>query len=64
MEQQINIQSINIINIINIIKAAITALLLCAALSLCRHVTTSRVSAPATTHQWTADSSWTKGGWR
>lgn len=61
MEQQINIQGINIINII---KAVIAALLLCAAISLCRHVTISRVSAPSVTLQWSADSSWTKGGWR
>lgn len=58
MEQQINIQGINIL------KAVIAALLLFAALSLCRHVTISRVSAPSTTMLWTADSSWTKGGWR
>ena len=54
MERQINIQDINII------KAVIAALLLCAALSLCRHVTISRVSAPTATLQWTADSSWVK----
>lgn len=59
MEQQINIQGIN-----NIIKAVIAALLLFAALSLCRHVTISRVSAPATTLQWASDTSWTGGGWR
>ena len=59
MEQQINIQGIN-----NIIKAVIAALLLCTAISLCRYVTIPRVSAPATTMQWTSDSSWTKGGWR
>lgn len=58
MEQQINIQGINII------KAIIAALLLCAALSLCRHVTISRASVPAVTMQWTADSSWARGGWR
>lgn len=58
MEQQINIQGINII------KTIIAALLLFAALSLCRHVTISRVSAPSATMQWTADSSWAKGGWR
>lgn len=58
MEQQINIQGINIL------KAVIAALLLFAALSLCRHVTISRVSTPATTLHWTADSSWVKGGWQ
>lgn len=58
MKQQINIQGINII------KAVIAALLLCAALSLCRNMTISRVSAPSATLQWVADSSWTKGGWR
>lgn len=58
MEQQINIQGINII------KAVIAALLLCTAILLCRHMTISRVSAPAATLQWSADSSWVKGGWR
>ena len=49
---------------IRLIKAVIAALLLCAALSLCRHVTITRVSALSVTLQWSADSSWTKGGWR
>lgn len=43
------------------IKAVIVALLLCAALSLCRHMAMSRVSAPAITYQWAADSSWVSG---
>jgi len=47
-----------------LIKAVIAALLLCAALSLCRYMTISRVSAPSITTQWTADSSWAKGGWQ
>ncbi|MCR4964869.1 MAG: hypothetical protein K6A41_04355 [Bacteroidales bacterium] len=55
MEQQVNIQGINII------KAVIAALLLFAALSLCRHMAISRVSAPSVTLQWAADSSWVKG---
>lgn len=49
---------------VSLTKTVIAALLLCAALSLCRHVTIPRVSAPSATLQWTADSSWTKGGWR
>ena len=49
---------------IRLIKAVVAVLLLFTAILLCRHVTVSRVSAPATTMQWTADSSWTKGGLR
>lgn len=49
---------------LKLIKAVIAALLLFAALSLCRHVTISRVSSPSATMQWSADSSWVKGGWR
>ncbi len=49
---------------IRLIKVVLAALLLCAALSLCRYVIISRVSAPSATHQWLADSSWVKGGWQ
>lgn len=58
MEQQIDIRHIS-----NFMKAvAVAALLFFAALAV-HHTSASRVSAPATTLQWSVDSSWVKGGW-
>lgn len=55
MDTQINIQTVNIF------KAIVVAALIFAAVSLCRHISQSRVSAPAATMQWAADSSWLTG---